>query len=167
VEYVYSLDMRYVKQYHEVSVAVTREEVERGDVENMAKGFHPQHNKLYGYSLEEQGTPIELINMRLVCIGKTEKPEFMQDEYAGEDPSPALKKKRRVFLPRQKNFANVDVFDGFELHFGNRIEGPAIIEQVNTTTFVASEYNVLVDKYGSYTMYFKEIEDQVKGRILS
>ena len=166
VDYVYSLDMRYVKQYHEVNVEVTREEVERGDFESMAGKFHPQHNQLYGYSLEEQGTPIELINMRLVCIGKTEKPEFMVDDYAGEDPSPAFKKKRRVFLPRQGKFTNVDVFDGFKLHYGNRIEGPAVIEQVNTTTFVTPEYSILVDKYGSYTMYLKEREDQVKGRIL-
>ncbi len=140
--------------------------MERGDFENMARKFHPQHNKLYGYSLEEQGTPIELINMRLVCIGKTEKPEFMVDDYAGEDPSPAFKKKRRVFLPRQGKFTNVDVFDGFKLHYGNRIEGPAVIEQVNTTTFVTPEYSILVDKYGSYTMYLKEREDHVKGRIL-
>jgi N-methylhydantoinase A len=166
VECVYSVDMRYVKQYHEVNVEVTREEVNRGDVESMARKFHPRHNKLYGYSLEEQGTPIELINMRLVCIGKTEKPEFMVDDYAGEDPSPAFKKKRRVFLPRQGKFTNVDVFDGFKLHYGNRIEGPAVIEQVNTTTFVTPEYSILVDKYGSYTMYLKEREDQVRGRIL-
>jgi N-methylhydantoinase A len=166
VECVYSVDMRYVKQYHEVNVEVTREEVERGDVESMARKFHPQHNKLYGYSLEEQGTPIELINMRLVCIGKTEKPEFMVDDYAGEDPSPAFKKKRRIFLPRQGKFTNVDVFDGVKLHYGNRIEGPAVIEQVNTTTFVTPEYSILVDKYGSYTMYLKEREDQVRGRIL-
>jgi N-methylhydantoinase A len=166
VECVYSVDMRYVKQYHEVNVEVTREEVEKGDFESMARKFHPQHNKLYGYSLEEQGTRIELINMRLVCIGKTEKPEFMVDDYAGEDPSPAFKKKRRVFLPRQGKFTNVDVFDGFKLHYGNRIEGAAVIEQVNTTTFVTPEYSILVDKYGSYTMYLKEREDQVKGRIL-
>ena len=167
VEYVYSLDMRYVKQYHEVNVEVTREEVETGDFESMVGKFHPQHNKLYGYSLEEQGTPIELINMRLVCIGKTEKPEFMVDDYTGEDPSPAFKKKRRVFLPRGKRFATVDIFDGFKLHYGNRIEGPAIIEQVNTTTFVTPEYSILVDRYGSYTMFLKEREGEVKGRILS
>ncbi|MFB0507949.1 MAG: hydantoinase/oxoprolinase family protein [Thermodesulfobacteriota bacterium] len=166
VEYVYSLDMRYVKQYHEVNVEVTSEEVERGNFQGMAGKFHPQHNMLYGYSLEEQGTPIELINMRLVCVGKTEKPEFMLDKYAGEDPSPAFKKKRTVFLPKQKRSTDVDVFDGFKLHYGNRIEGPAIIEQVNTTTFVASEYNILVDKYGSYTMFLKEREEQVKGVIL-
>ncbi|MCK5554352.1 MAG: hydantoinase/oxoprolinase family protein, partial [Deltaproteobacteria bacterium] len=167
VKYVYSLDMRYVQQYHEVNVEVTREEVERGDFVSMTKRFHPQHNKLYGYSLEEQGTSIELINMRLVCIGKTEKPEFMVDEYAEEDPSPAFKKKRRIFLPRQRGFTNVDVFDGFKLHYGNRIEGPAIIEQVNTTTYVTTEYSILVDRYGSYTMFLKEREGEVKGRILS
>jgi len=167
VEYIYSLDMRYVKQYHEVNVEVTWEEVERRDFESMARKFHPEHNKLYGYSLEEQGTPIELINMRVLCIGKTEKPEFMVDDYTGEDPSPAFKKKRRAFLPRQKRFTSVDVFDGFKLHYGNRIEGPAIIEQVNTTTFVTPEYSILVDKYGSYTMFLKEREEAVKGRILS
>jgi len=167
VEYVYSLDMRYVKQYHEVNVEVTREEIEGGDFESMARKFHPQHNKLYGYSSEEQDTPVELINMRVACIGKTEKPKFMVDAYAGEDPSPAFKKKRRVFLPRQKRFTDVDVFDGFKLRYGNRIEGPGIIEQVNTTTFVTPEYSVLVDKYGSYTMFLKEKEEKVKGRILA
>ncbi len=167
VEYVYSLDMRYVKQYHEVNVEVTWEEIERGDFESMVRKFHPQHNKLYGYSSEEQDTPVELINMRVACIGKTEKPEFMVDAYAGEDPSPAFKKKRRVFIPRQKRFTDVDVFDGFKLRYGNRIEGPGIIEQVNTTTFVTPEYNVLVDKYGSYTMFLKEKEEEVKGRILA
>ncbi len=167
VDYIYSLDMRYVKQYHEVNVEVTWEEIERGDTESMGGKFHPQHNKLYGYSLEEQGTPIELINMRVICIGKTEKPEFMVDDYAGEDPSPAFKKKRRVFLPREGSFINADVFDGFKLHYGNRIEGPAIIEQVNTTTFVTPEYSTLVDKYGSYTLFLKEREEQVRERILS
>ncbi|MDQ1239001.1 MAG: N-methylhydantoinase, partial [Thermodesulfobacteriota bacterium] len=72
IEYRYSLDLRYVKQYHEVEVEVSAEEVDGFDIESMAKRFHPAHNALFGYSLEDQRTPIELINMRLVCIGKTE-----------------------------------------------------------------------------------------------
>ena len=58
------------------------------------------------------------------------------------------------------------VFDGLALQFGNRIEGPAIIEQVNTTTFVTPEFNVLTDRYGSFTMYLKNLEEDVKRRIL-
>lgn len=166
IEYRYSLDLRYVKQYHEVEVDVTAEEVEAFDAASMAKRFHPAHDALYGYSLEEEGTPIELINMRLVCIGKTEKPEFQKQQFAGEDPSRAYKRDRRVYLPLQKEFKEVPVFDGLKLQYGNRIEGPAVVEQVNTTTFVTPEFNVLTDQYGSFTMYLKDREDEVRRRIL-
>jgi len=166
IEYRYSLDLRYVKQYHEVEVEVTAQEVDRFDIDAMAKRFHPAHNALYGYSLEDQGTPVELINMRLVCVGRTQKPEFQQQAFAGEDPLPAHKRDRKVYMPLQQEFREIGVFDGLALQFGNRIEGPAIIEQVNTTTFVTPEFNVLTDRFGSFTMYLKELEDDVKRRIL-
>jgi N-methylhydantoinase A len=156
-----------VKQYHEVEVFITAQEVDRVDIDSMARRFHPAHNALYGYSLEDQGTPIELINMRLVCIGRTEKPKFQQQQYAGEDGSRGYKRHRKVYLPNQGEFREIGVFDGLALQFGNRVEGPAIIEQVNTTTFVAAEFNVLTDRFGSFTMYVKEHEEEIKRRILS
>lgn len=165
IQYIHSLDMRYVKQYHEVNVNITKEELESGDVGAIAEKFHPEHNRLFGYSLEEEGTPIQLINLRLLSIGKTVKPQFLQEEYAGEDPSEALKKKRKVYLPRKKVFEEIPVYDGHKLKFGNKIGGPAIIEQVNTTTFVTPEFNVLCDRYGSYTMYVKEKEEEIKEKI--
>jgi N-methylhydantoinase A len=166
IEYRYSLDLRYIKQYHEVEVEITAHEVDRFDIDAMARKFHPAHNALYGYSLEDQGTPVELINMRLVCIGRTEKPTFQQQERAGEDPSAAYKSQRNVYLPLQKKFEEVPVFDGLALQYGNLIRGPAIVEQVNTTTFVAPEFNVLTDRFGSFTMYLKDQEEDVKRRIL-
>jgi N-methylhydantoinase A len=57
------------------------------------------------------------------------------------------------------------VYDGHRLRFGNKVKGPAIIEQVNTTTFVTPEYDVLCDKYGSYTVYLKAREEEVKERL--
>lgn len=165
IEHIYSLDMRYVKQYHEVNVEITEEELERGDIGAIASKFHPEHNRLYGYSLDEERTPVELINLRLLSIGKTLKPKFKQEKFALEDPSPALKKHRKVFLPLKKVFEEVPVYDGHRLVYGNKIEGPAIIEQVNTTTFVSPEYNVLCDRYGSYTMYLKAREEEVKEKL--
>ena len=165
IHHVYSLDMRYVKQYHEVNVEVTKEEMEKGDIESMANRFHPEHNRLYGYSLDEQGTPIELINLRLSSTGKTTKPRFREEEYSQETPARALKKKRKVYLPQRKTFDDVPVYDGHKLSYGNKIEGPAIIEQVNTTTFVTPEFNVLCDKFGSYTMFVKEKEQEIKKKI--
>jgi len=164
--FVYSLDMRYLKQYHELNVAITKEEIENGDIDSIAAKFHPEHSRLYGYSLEEQGTPIELINIRVLSIGETVKPRFIEEEYDGEDPSAAFKKKRNAWLPLERRFEEVPVYDGAALRYGNKVEGPAIIEQVNTTTFVTPEYSVLCDKYGSYTMYLKTKEKEIKGKLL-
>ncbi len=167
IQHIYSLDMRYVKQYHEVNVEMTKDELQRGNIGSVATKFHPEHNRLYGYSLEEVGTPIELINLRLTSIGKTTKPKFKKEEYDELDPSKALKKKRKVYLPLKGTFEEVPVYDGHKLRYGNRVEGPAVIEQVNTTTFVTPEYNILCDKYGSYTMYLKTKEEEVKKKVVA
>jgi len=166
IQFIYSLDMRYLKQYHELNVAITKEELENKDINSIAGKFHPEHSRLYGYSLEEEGTPIELINVRLLSIGKTIKPSFLQEEYDGEDPKNAFKKKRKVWLPLKHVFEEVPVYDGAKLRYGNKVEGPAVIEQVNTTTFVTPEYSVLCDKYGSYTMYLKTKEEEIKRKLL-
>ena len=162
IHHTYSLDLRYVKQYHEVNVEIARKDIEDGNIERIENKFHPEHNRLYGYSLEEQGTPIELINLRLLSVGKTVKPKFSQEEFVGTDPSKAFKKKRDVYLPLEETFAEAPVYDGHKMMCGNRVEGPAVIEQVNTTTFVTPEYNVLCDQYGSYTVYLKEKEKEIQ-----
>jgi len=146
IEYIYSLDMM--------------------DIDAMGALFHPTHNRLFGYSLEEEGTPIEIINMRLTAVGKTDKPRFSEEGYNGEDPSAAFKRKRKVWLPLKKAFEEIPVYDGIKLKYGNKVEGPAIVEQVNTTTFVTPEYSVLVDKYGSYTMYLKAREKEFARRVV-
>jgi N-methylhydantoinase A len=166
IEYISTLDLRYIKQYHEVNVEVSEAELENADFDSITDRFHQQHHNLYGYSLKDEETPVELINFRLLCIGKTIKPEFQREDYDGFDPSKAFKNKRKAFLPLTKRIQEIDVFDGMKLRFGNKILGPAIIEQLNTTTFVTPEYNLMVDPYGSYTMYLKDRENEVEQRIL-
>jgi N-methylhydantoinase A len=166
IQFIYSLDMRYLKQYHEMNVVVTEDEIKRGDIDSIAGKFHPEHSRLFGYSLEEEKTPIELINIRLISIGKTDKPKFIEEKYHGEDPSSAFKTERKVWLPLERQFEEIPVFDGAELRFGNKVEGPAIIEQVNTTTFVTPEFNVICDRYGSYSMVLKTRETEFIDIIL-
>ena len=159
VRHSYFLDLRYIKQYHEVSVQITRQELEEADPTKLAARFHPEHNRLYGYSLENEGTKVELINMRVTSLGLTDKPRLPEEKFQGEDSSLALKGKRRMWLPVEKRFEQVPVYDGHRLAFGNRLEGPALIEQVNTSTFVTPEYDVVTDRLGSYTVYLKGREE--------
>jgi N-methylhydantoinase A len=165
IQHIYSLDMRYVKQYHEVNVEITKETLAKGDLASIARSFHPEHNRLFGYSLEEEKTSIELITLRLLSVGRTVKPQFKQETYDREDPKKALKKKRKIYLPLEEQYAEVPVYDGHKLKYGNKVEGPALIEQVNTTTFVTPEYNVLCDRYGSYTMYLKPKEKEIAKKL--
>jgi len=167
IKYRLSVDLRYVKQYHEVNLPISAEELQRQTLDRVADRFHQQHGNLYGYSLQDENTAVELINLRLICIGKTRKPAFRQENYDGADPSGAVKNQRKIFLPLQNHAQEVDVFDGLRLKFGNKISGPAVLEQINTTTLVTPEYNLMVDKYGSYTMYLKELAEEVEKRILA
>lgn len=166
IQFIHSMDMRYLKQYHEVSVRISEEERLRGKFESIAKKFHSEHNRLYGYSLEEIGTPIEVINLRLTSIGHTEKPKFLKMKYSGPDPSKAYKRERKVYLPSQRKFQMVPVFDGDRLQYGNEIQGPAIIEQANTTTFVSPEFLAICDAYGSFTLILKSRKREFKGRVI-
>lgn len=150
--YRFSLDLRYVRQYHEVNVSVTLEDLRALYDEAMKEAFHSQHDRLYGYSLREEGTEVELVNLRLSAIGVTEKPALKKEAYKGKDPGNCFKGTRPVFIPSQRDFSVVPVYDGDTMGHGQGMKGPAIIEQINTTIFVPPEYEVECDAYGSYLL---------------
>ncbi len=156
-------DCRYARQYHEVTFPVPPEALQRGEIGRIRNAFHAEHNRLYGYSLEDHGTPIEIINVRVQAIGITDKPAYRKLERAGEDPSPALKGERRIVLPESGRVQTVPVYDGDRIQFGNRIAGPAVIEQVNTSFLVSSSYDCVCDAYGSFAAYRKGQSDLVRS----
>ena len=160
--YEVRFDCRYVKQYHEVSFAVAAESIERQDTEAISRAFHAEHNRLYGYSLEAERTPVELINVRVQAIGSTDRPHYPEGVWRSADASHAAKGKRSVYIPETKAFAPIAIFDGHALRPGNRIEGPALIETATTAVFVSASFDCVVDRYGSFALYQKGREDLVR-----
>ncbi len=156
------LDCRYIKQYHEVSFLVPREAIARGDVTAIARAFHAEHNRLYGYSLESEGTPIEIINVRVQAIGGIDPPGYREEPRAGTSAERAIKGHRAVYLPETNAFAEVPVYDGHALVHGNRLTGPAMIEEETTAIFVSQGFDCVVDAYGSFVLYRKGREDLVQ-----
>ena len=157
-----NFDCRYQKQYHEVSVPVSLEALRGGDLSDLGPAFHVEHNRMYGYSLEDQGTPIELINVRVRALGITEKPSSSAEAFAGEDPKSALKGERDVYLPETGVIERVPVYDGHTTRHGNLLPGPAIVEQVNTTLFLSSTFDCRCDSRGSFVVYSKGREDLIE-----
>jgi N-methylhydantoinase A len=148
----FSMDLRYLGQYHEVNVPVPAEDIKAFNEQAMKQAFHSHHDRLYGYSLKEEGREVELVNLRMTAAGVTEKPAFRKDAFRGTDPSGCLKGGRPIFIPSAGEYMPVEVYDGDKMGYGNAVKGPAIIEQVNTTIFVPPGYEVECDEYGSYLL---------------
>ncbi len=162
------LDVRYIGQYHEVQLNVLWDDVQTFNIDKIQKEFHREHNRLFGYSLEEEQTEIELINVRLRITGRTEKPDFLSNSNLAihspnaegtnlSIPQDAYKQRRKVYIPESNTFEEVTVIDGDMKLSGNTISGPAIIEKVNTSIFVSKSYDCLIDEYGSCIVYNNEI----------
>ena len=144
IERQVALDLRYLKQYHEVTVAVPMDAIQSGDRATIAESFHAEHNRLYGYDLAGGGMGIELINVRLRAIGRTEKPDLPELEAGPAAPDAARKGSRRAYAPETARFVDMPVFDGHALAAGNRFGGPALIERTDTTILVTE-----IDRHGS------------------
>ncbi len=152
IEHRLALDLRYLQQYHEVTVSIGAATLAAGDFEAMAEAFHAEHDRLYGYSLRDEGTPLELINVRVRSLGRATRLELPRPESGGADSRAALKGQRRAYVPEQDAFAEVPVYDGHALLAGNRIDGPALIERADTTLFVSARYRAEVDAHGSVVL---------------
>ncbi len=163
--YFVKFDCRYLKQYHEVSFEVPQAAIAGHDTAAIAGLFHAEHNRLYGYSLEEEGSAIEIINVRVQGVGLTDKPERAGQDYVGEDATAAKKGERKVYVPERQTFETVPVYDGEALHFGNRIQGPAMIEEVTTSIFVSAAFDMVCDRFGSFAIYLKGREELVAAAL--
>jgi N-methylhydantoinase A len=149
VEQLVALDLRYAKQYHEVTVPVARDAVRRGDWAAVVLAFHREHDRLYGYELSAEKTDVELINVRVRSVGRLEKPALPRIREGKPDAGHARKGTRRAYVPETDRFEELGVFDGHALLAGNVIPGPALIERTDTTIFVSADYGARVDHHGT------------------
>jgi N-methylhydantoinase A len=162
-QHAIALDCRYLKQYHEVSFAVPLAAIQQRNAAAILRAFHDEHHRLFGYSLEEEATPVEIVNVRVQSLGKTDKPEPSAETFAGADASAAKKGERPAYLVERQAFATVPVFDAHRLRYGNRIDGPALFDAVTTTTFVSGSYDAVADRYGALILFRKGREDLVEN----
>lgn len=155
IQYVPSLDVRYVGQYHEVPLEVTMENIYGFNLEAIKDDFHKEHNRQFGYELKDEGTELEIINLRFRAIGITEKPHSLSGniEHGVSSLKEALKGKRLAYVPEKDKMQEVPVYNGDLLSSNFKINGPAIIEQVNTTIFVGENYNCETGIGGAFIVY--------------
>ena len=142
---VYSMDLRYIGQHHEVTVEIPAHELEKGDIAKIEELFHKRHEALYAYS--EPGSPIEIINIRVTVIGELPRTKLPEEGLGDTDPSKGYVGTRDVIYEGYKNPVSTSIYRGDLLSPGNELVGPAIIEETTTTIVIPPGCKAFVDKF--------------------
>ena len=145
----FSADLRYVGQFNEVEVSgFEAADANEQTWDQLVAQFHRQHDERFGYSMPHMD--VELINLRLSAIGATAKPSTVRHETGDSDPSHALKGERSAWFDGKMR--RVPIYDGFALAPGNRLAGPAIVEQPTTTIVVPGDTALECDEWSNYLL---------------
>ncbi|MEC1591068.1 hydantoinase/oxoprolinase family protein [Bacillus sonorensis] len=148
---LFLLDARYKGQAYEIELPVSPEWLESSSQAEIAESFHLIHERQYGHSDEK--TSIELMNMRVRIIGKTPKPPLKEiSRCTGSNAEPAS---RRTIMLKGRTY-QADVYDRRALANGQSIDGPAIIEQDDSTTLILPNWQVTADQAGNLIIERKE-----------
>jgi N-methylhydantoinase A len=140
-----TVDMRYAGQNYELSVPLPDGAITSGTLDLLAEGFAETHKRMYGFVAERE--PVQLVTLRMEATGLVRKAAFQPRPPGGADPSSALTGRRDVWLPDAAGFVSCPVYDREKLDVGNRVAGPAIIEQMDTTTVVPPGMTARVEPY--------------------
>ena len=123
------------------------EQVEVTTIDGLAAGFAAAHQQLYGFVAE--GEPMQLVTFRAEATGIVRKADLQQSDDAGPDPRAAEFGRRDVWLKEAGAFVSCPLYDRDKLAAGNRIEGPAIFEQMDATTLIPPGATAMVDPYSN------------------
>ena len=127
-------DMRYAGQNYELPIALPDGDIDEATLGVLGARFAEMHRRLYGFAAEDE--PVQMVTFRLEASGIVPKARFPAVAGAGPDASAALIGSRNVWLPEAGGAAACPIYDRDKLRPGNRIAGPAIIEQMDATTVV-------------------------------
>jgi N-methylhydantoinase A len=135
MSFVRKIDLRYVGQSYELTVPAGNGLLER---------FHDEHERTYGFSAPEE--PVEVVSLRLTSVGKIAKPP---PQPVGRDGKAEPKEHRPVYFAESNGYVDCPIYDRYALSAGASFAGPAILEELDSTTVVHPGYVALVDETGN------------------
>ncbi|MDQ0376008.1 hydantoinase/oxoprolinase family protein [Amycolatopsis thermophila] len=137
-------EMRYAGQNHELPVPVPEGVITADTVSQLTKRFAAEHERMYGYSATED--EVQVVTFRLRAVGEVARAELHRAERGDADAGGAIRATREVYLPESGGFTTTPVYDRKLLRPGHRIEGPAVVEQMDTTTLLLPGDVAVVDE---------------------
>jgi N-methylhydantoinase A len=138
-------DMRYVGQGEHFNVPIPEGSLDENGLAEIKRRFNAIYHDIFGYCDEDE--PIEAVNWRLTAY--CPPPPLTLERYRRQDGAigEAVKGERPVYFPETGGFIDCPVYDRYELFQGAVMEGPAIVEERESTTIVLPGDAAHVDEY--------------------
>jgi N-methylhydantoinase A len=141
------MDMRYVGQWRSLTVPVSTPL--EANLDATLDRFHNEHEREYAFSDRDQA--VEIYGLRVVGLGLVDKPEFPKVA-GGSDLAAARSGERPVYFAEAGGFLDTMIYHRAALPAGARFDGPAIVEQMDSTVVVPPDWRAEVDGYGNIIM---------------
>ena len=141
---VYQVDLRYAGQGMRLTLEVSPEEFETGGLEELGNRFDAMHEQLFTFALDAER---ELYTLRALVQGRESAAEAQVLASGNGDPSAAKYAQSKVYYDGQHHDAII--FDRALLKAGDRVSGPAIVTEMDSTTLVLPGCTGEVDPVGN------------------
>jgi N-methylhydantoinase A len=144
--YIPTAELRYRGQEHTVNIPMPGVELNAEQIPQIVATFNTAHQQQYGHSM--MADPIEIVTLRLRAVGLLPRPELPKMDAGSGNVESARKGNRQIYNRDQKTQIEYAVYDRMKLGAGDKINGPAIIEEPSSTTMVHDSDKLTVGSYG-------------------
>ncbi|MBS0243454.1 MAG: hydantoinase/oxoprolinase family protein, partial [Proteobacteria bacterium] len=124
------VDARYQRQSYELQVSAPSGTFGATELAATAEAFHQRHRQTYGH--DNRSEPVQIVNLRISAIGEIPPLRIRQETATGGD---ALKGRRRTWF-RASGETEAQILDRARMAAGSKIEGPAVMEALESTILV-------------------------------
>jgi N-methylhydantoinase A len=143
----HEIEVRYVGQSHELAVPCDGGALTAEQLWDVVRRFHAEHQRTYGHSYPAE--PVEAVSFRVTAVGLIAKPQPREWPTRNGSLEAARIDTRPVFFHEAGSFLTSPVFDRYGLASGDVIRGPAVIEEMDSTSLIHPGYRADVDTFGN------------------
>ncbi len=148
ISYRFSISVRHKGQINEVEVLLPGPHLTDTDLEQLKREFYVRYEQLYGVGSYYQKATLEAVTFSLRAVVETPKPHLIHDPDVSSDiPTGALLGSRSVYWDDLGSCVDTPIYDAELLVSGNTIDGPAILEMVDTTIVIPPQRRAFIDPY--------------------
>ncbi len=144
-------DAKYSNQIHELTIPLpSKGKIKKSDIDNIAEAFHGLHERMFSYCVRESA--VDLFHWRITAEGRLPERETPIQKRTRKPASEAQKGTRMVYFRAFKKYRRTKIYDGAKVRHGMTIEGPAVVEQENSTIVVQPKHTLKVNRYDDFVL---------------